>query len=942
MKVLITLSLLFFGGAFVYSQKISSVYKPVKKEIYHKGWIDFNKNGVKDVYEDPSAPLDSRIEDLLNQMTMEEKTCQMVTLYGYKRVLKDDLPTPEWKISLWKDGIGAIDEHLNGFQQWGLPPSDNPNVWPASRHAWALNEVQRFFIEETRLGIPVDFTNEGIRGVESYRATNFPTQLGIGHTWNRNLVRRIGEITGYEARMLGYTNVYAPILDVGRDQRWGRYEEVYGESPYLVAELGIEMVKGMQKDYQVAATAKHFVAYSNNKGAREGMARVDPQMSPREVEMIHVYPFKRVIQETGLLGVMSSYNDYDGIPVQGSYYWLTERLRGEMGFRGYVVSDSDAVEYLYTKHGTAKDMKEAVRQSVEAGLNVRCTFRSPESFVEPLRELVKEGGISEETINSRVRDILRVKFLIGLFDSPYQMQLAEADKVVENPEHEAVALQASRESIVLLKNDNNTLPLDINKVKTISVCGPNADEEGYALTHYGPLAVDVTTVLEGIKDKVAGKAEVLYTKGCDLVDANWPESEIIDYPLTADEKKEIDIAVENALKSDVSVVVLGGGQRTCGENKSRTSLELPGSQLQLLQAVQATGKPVVLVLINGRPLSVNWADKFVPAILEAWYPGSKGGIAIADVLFGDYNPGGKLTVTFPKTVGQIPFNFPAKPASQVDGGKNPGPDGNMSRVNGALYPFGYGLSYTTFEYSDIQISPKVITPNETATVTLKVTNTGDMAGDEVVQLYTRDVLSSVTTYEKNLAGFERVHLQPGETKEVKFTIDKKHLELLDADMKWVVEPGEFVVMVGASSEDIRQTTVLNVEDYHTRNARLEAEKPEKPVSSSTNPEDVMKVLDGDNTTYWQGNKGDYLTFALKGNPKVDEVSITFVRENNLPSTFEIQLSGGGGQFLTVYNGTVTEYGKPITYTFKGTTASDLRILLNDDRVGVAEVNIVRE
>ena len=942
MKILITLSLLFFGGASVYAKIIPSVYKPVKKEIYHKGWIDFNKNGVKDVYEDPSAPIDSRIEDLLSQMTMEEKTCQMVTLYGYKRVLKDDLPTPEWKTSLWKDGIGAIDEHLNGFQQWGLPPSDNPNVWPASRHAWALNEVQRFFVEETRLGIPVDFTNEGIRGVESYRATNFPTQLGIGHTWNRNLVRRIGEITGYEARMLGYTNVYAPILDVGRDQRWGRYEEVYGESPYLVAELGIEMVKGMQKDYQVAATAKHFVAYSNNKGAREGMARVDPQMSPREVEMVHVYPFKRVIQETGLLGVMSSYNDYDGIPVQGSYYWLTERLRGEMGFRGYVVSDSDAVEYLYTKHGTAKDMKEAVRQSVEAGLNVRCTFRSPESYVEPLRELVKEGGINEETINSRVRDILRVKFLIGLFDSPYQMQLADADKVVENPEHEAVALQASRESIVLLKNDNNTLPLDIDKVKTISVCGPNADEEGYALTHYGPLAVDVTTVLEGIKDKVAGKAEVLYTKGCDLVDANWPESEIIDYPLTADEKKDIDRAVENALKSDVAVVVLGGGQRTCGENKSRTSLELPGRQLQLLQAVQATGKPVVLVLINGRPLSVNWADKFVPAILEAWYPGSKGGIAVADVLFGDYNPGGKLTVTFPKTVGQIPFNFPAKPASQVDGGKNPGPDGNMSRINGALYPFGYGLSYTTFEYSDIQISPKVITPNETATVTLKVTNTGEVAGDEVVQLYTRDVLSSVTTYEKNLAGFERVHLQPGETKEVKFTIDRKHLELLDADMKWVVEPGEFVVMAGASSEDIRQTMVLNVEDYHTRNARLEAEKPEKPVSASTNPEDVMKVLDGDNTTYWQGNKGDYLTFALKGNPKVDEVSITFVRENNLLSTFEIQLSGGGGQFLTVYNGTVTEYGKPITYTFKGTTASDLRILLNDDRVGVAEVNIVRE
>lgn len=943
MKKLIVTTLLAGGClSILYAQTTKTTpktYKPTKTEMYRKGWIDFNKNGVKDVYEDPNAPIDARIEDLLGQMTLDEKTCQMVTLYGYQRVLKDDLPTPEWKQALWKDGIGAIDEHLNGFRQWGLPPSDNENVWPASRHAWALNEVQRFFVEETRLGIPVDFTNEGIRGVESYRATNFPTQLGIGHTWNRNLVRRIGEITGREARMLGYTNVYAPILDVGRDQRWGRYEEVYGESPYLVAELGIEMVHGLQKDHQVAATAKHFVAYSNNKGAREGMARVDPQMSPREVEMIHVYPFRRVIQEAGLLGVMSSYNDYNGIPIQGSFYWLTTRLRGEMGFKGYVVSDSDAVEYLYTKHGTAKDMKEAVRQSVEAGLNVRCTFRSPESFVEPLRELVKEGGLSEELINDRVRDILRVKFLVGLFDAPYQTDLAGADEEVENPTNEDVALQASRESIVLLKNDKQTLPLDIDRIKTIAVCGPNADEEGYALTHYGPLAVDVTTVLEGIQAKVEDKAEVLYTKGCDLVDAHWPESELIEYPLTDDEQAEIDRAVANARRADVAVVVLGGGQRTCGENKSRSSLDLPGRQLKLLQAVQATGKPVVLVLINGRPLSINWADKFVPAIVEAWYPGSKGGTAVADVLFGDYNPGGKLTVTFPKSVGQIPFNFPCKPSSQVDGGKNPGPDGNMSRVNGALYPFGYGLSYTTFEYSDLKISPAVITPNETVTVTLNVTNTGSRAGDEVVQLYTRDVVSSVTTYEKNLAGFERVHLQPGETKQVTFHLDRKQLELLNADMKWVVEPGEFVVMAAASSEDIRQTAVLRVEDYATRNARLKAQKKESPVTASTNPESVLNVLDGKPETYWQGNKGDYLTVALKGNPKVDEVTLTFSRDNQLPANFEIQLSGGGGQFLTVYSGTVSEYNKPHTYTFRGTTASDLRILLNDDRVGIAEVNL---
>lgn len=940
MKNLIALTLLLGGSTLLCAQKPAktpATYKPVKSEMYRKGWIDFNKNGVKDVYEDPSAPLEARIENLLQQMTLDEKTCQMVTLYGYKRVLKDDLPTPEWKELLWKDGIGAIDEHLNGFQQWGLPPSDNAYVWPASRHAWALNEVQRFFVEDTRLGIPVDFTNEGIRGVESYRATNFPTQLGLGHTWNRELIRQVGLITGREARMLGYTNVYAPILDVGRDQRWGRYEEVYGESPYLVAELGIEMVRGLQHNHQVAATGKHFAAYSNNKGAREGMARVDPQMSPREVENIHIYPFKRVIREAGMLGVMSSYNDYDGIPVQGSYYWLTTRLRGETGFRGYVVSDSDAVEYLYTKHGTAKDMKEAVRQSVEAGLNVRCTFRSPDSFVLPLRELVKEGGLSEEVINDRVRDILRVKFLIGLFDAPYQTDLAGADREVEKEENEAIALQASHESVVLLKNADELLPLDINSTKKIAVCGPNANEEGYALTHYGPLAVEVTTVLEGIQEKTKSKAEVLYTKGCDLVDAHWPESEIIDYPLTDDEQAEIDKAVENARQADVAVVVLGGGQRTCGENKSRTSLDLPGRQLQLLQAIQATGKPVVLILINGRPLSINWADRFVPAILEAWYPGSKGGTALADILFGDYNPGGKLTVTFPKTVGQIPFNFPCKPSSQIDGGKNPGPTGNMSRINGALYPFGYGLSYTTFEYSDLDITPRVITPNESATVRLKVTNTGKRAGDEVVQLYIRDVLSSITTYEKNLAGFQRIHLEPGEAQELSFTIDRKHLELLDADMKWVVEPGDFVLMAGASSEDIRLNGTLTVEDYQTRAKAIEAQKPAKRVSASTNPEDAENVLDEKINTAWQGNKGDYITFALKNGAKVDKVAIAFTRDNNLPATFEIQLSGGGGQFLTVYSGTVSEYGKLISYPFKGTTASDLRIVLNDDRVSIAEV-----
>ncbi len=918
--------------------KIPAVYKPTNKKIYKEGWIDFNKNGKKDVYEDPKAGIEDRIQDLIRQMTLEEKTNQMVTLYGYGRVLEDDLPTAEWKSRLWKDGIGAIDEHLNGFVQWGLPPSDNPYVWPASRHAWALNEVQRFFIEETRLGIPVDFTNEGIRGVESFKATNFPTQLGLGHTWNRGLIEQVGYITGREGRLLGYTNIYAPILDVGRDQRWGRYEEVYGESPYLVAELGISMVKGLQRDFQVASTGKHYIAYSNNKGAREGMARVDPQMSIREVENVHVYPWRRVIREADMLGAMSAYNDYDGFPIQSSRYWLTERLRNQMGFRGYVVSDSDAVEYLYSKHGTAEDMKEAVRQSVLAGLNVRCTFRSPDSYVLPLRDLVKEGAIDMGVIDQRVADILRVKFLVGLFDRPYQSDLKAADQEVNGAENQKIALQAARESLVLLKNKDNLLPLNIDKVKNIAVIGPNADDASYALLHYGPLAVEVVTVLQGIREKAGEKANVVYTKGCDIVDENWPDSEIIDYAMTDKEKAGIDEAVANAQKSDVAILVLGGNGRTSGENKSRSSLDLPGRQLDLLKAVYATGKPVILVLINGRPLSVNWADRNISAILEAWYPGSQGGLAVADALFGDYNPGGKLTVTFPKTVGQIPMNFPHKPASQVPTGTTKGVTGNQSLINGVLYPFGYGLSYTSFRYTDLKLSASEISEKDQITVTCKVKNTGQYAGDEVVQLYTRDVLSSVTTYEKNLRGFERVHLAPNEEKEITFTVKPEDLMLYDEQEEWVVEPGEFKVMIGASSEDIRLSdSFYVVGDAGT----IDKGRTKERVVSDPQTSSGLAVLDGHADTYWVGNKGYMLTFPLDNQNVLDRVQLQWGKNTDKSAVFEIQISSGGGQFLTVFKGTPQSIrtGDINTYTFQKTSGSDLRIRVVSGYVEIAEVNL---
>lgn len=879
-----------------------------KNKMYKKGYIDFNKNGRMDVYEDPNADIDARVEDLLSQMNLEEKTCQMVTLYGYKRVLPDDLPTPEWKNKLWKDGVGAIDEHLNGFRHWNLPVSDNENVWPASRHAWALNKVQQFFVEETRLGIPVDFTDEGIRGVEAYRATNFPSQIGMGHTWNPDLIRKMGYITGREGRLLGYTNIYAPILDVGRDQRWGRYEEVYGEDPYLVAELGVAMVEGIQTNWQVAATGKHFAAYSNNKGAREGMARVDPQMGPREVENVHLYPWKEVIRRTGMKGVMSSYNDYDGVPVQGSRHWLTEILREQMGFDGYVVSDSDAVEYLHSKHHVAANMKESVRLSVEAGLNVRCTFRSPDSYVLPLRELVQEGTIPMEMIDERVRDVLKVKFLVGLFDDPYQRDYKAADEEIDGAENNVYALQASREAMVLLKNANATLPLDRSKVKKIAVVGPNAMAEKFALLHYGPQANEVTNVVEGIT-AAAPDAEVMYAKGCDLVDSRWPISEILPEDPNAEEQAMIDEAVALAAQSDVVVAVVGGSNRTCGENKSRTSLELAGHQNTLLKALKKAGKPMVVVLINGRPLSINWAEQNADAILEAWYPGAHGGQAIAEVLFGDYNPGGKLTVTFPKTVGQIPFNFPFKPASQVDGPVTFGPSGDQSRVNGALYNFGYGLSYTTFEYSNLKLGKTKVLPYEDVEVEFDVTNTGKMAGDEVVQLYVSDCVSSVTVYEKQLRGFERVHLEPGQTKRVKMTLRGDLLSLLDVNMKRVVEPGYFDIMIGASSVDIRLTEKLLVLDEKGAYKEIGAYADDVSVVRSTLPATLSRGVD--------------VTFPVKKDVKVDYLTITWGDDAD-GCEFEILTTIGGGQFLPVYGG-IAEKGKSQTCRFEAATASEIRV-----------------
>jgi beta-glucosidase len=770
-----------------------------QKNIYHKGWVDFNKNGRMDIFEDPSQNIEKRITDLLSQMTVEEKTCQMATLYGYKRVLKDEMPVPNWKNEIWKDGIANIDEELNNLTSH---TDDAPTQYsyPFSKHASAINTIQKWFVEETRMGIPVDFTNEGIHGLNHDRATPLPAPIGIGSTWDKQLVRQAGQTVGREAKALGYTNVYAPILDPARDQRWGRVVECYGENPFLIAEMGKQMVLGIQEE-GVASTLKHYAVYSVPKGGRDGSARTDPHVAPREMHQIYLYPFRRVIQEAHPMGVMSSYNDWDGVPVTGSYYFLTELLRQKFGFQGYVVSDSEAVEYLYSKHKVAIDYKEAVRQAVEAGLNVRTNFSMPQTFILPLRELIKENKISMKVIDSRVADVLRVKFRLGLFDSPYVKDPKAADKLVHTAADEQMSLKMNRESMVLLKNENNLLPLDKSKYKSILVTGPLAVESNYTVSRYGPSHNPIISVFDGVKKYVGAAGKVSYVKGCDMVDATWPESEIIETPLTPAEQAGIDSAVAQAKQSDVIIAVVGEDIDRVGESLSRTGLNLPGRQLKLIQALQATGKPVVMVMINGQPLTINWENKYVPAILEAWFPSTQSGQVVAETLFGDNNPGGKLPITFPKTTGQIEFNFPFKPNSQAgQGGKN---SWGHTSVNGALYPFGYGLSYTKFEYSNLQVSPEKGHSQGDVTVTVDVTNTGQRKGDDVVQLYLKDDISTVTTYEYDLRGFERVSLSPGEKKTVTFTLHPDDLALLDKNMNWTVETGTFQVWIGSSSMDIK-------------------------------------------------------------------------------------------------------------------------------------------
>lgn len=775
--------------------------------IYHPGWLDLNKNGKRDPYEDQRLNVDARIDDLIARMTLEEKTAQMVTLYGFGRVLKDELPTNEWGRSFWRDGIGNIDEQTNGNTGTDNDLPDPHHDWPWWLHAQSINELQRWFVERTRLGVPVDFTNEGIRGLAHTRATSFPAQLAVASTWDKVLVREIGRITGREARALGYTNVYSPVLDLARDPRWGRTIETYGEDPFLVSELGVQQVRGIQEQ-RVVSTLKHFGVYSIPQGGRDGEARTDPHATWSEVQTVFLAPFRRAVRDAGALGVMASYNDYDGVPLVANHLFLQDILRQEYGFKGYVVSDSGAVEFVHKKHRVASSESEAIRLSVQAGLNIRTNFTPPEVYAEPLRNLVKSGRLSVETINARVRDILRVKYWLGLFDNPYRSDPKSTQRTVRAPQHLAMARRAGRESIVLLKNENQVLPLK-RGLKKVLVAGPLANDPRAWWCRYGPQSLDFVTPLAGIRAKLGAEVEVRYAQGTDARDSNWPESDIYRGPPPPQVKAGIEAALREAQGVDAIILVVGEPEELSRESRSRISLNLPGYQEELLRALHSTGRPLVVVLSSGRPLSVNYAARHVPALVNIWYLGERGGHDLADVLWGDYNPGGRLPITIPRSVGQIPLNFPYKPGAQ---------GADEGQLTGPLFAFGHGLSYSTFRYDRLQITPTQIKADARLSVVVDVTNTSTRAGDEVVQLYLRDDYSSVTTFERNLRGFERIHLQPGETRRVKFSVTPEHLALFDANHKWTVEPGRFTVMVGASSVDIRQSgafVVLNSDGSST-------------------------------------------------------------------------------------------------------------------------------
>lgn len=749
-------------------------------------------------YQDPALPVSERIDDLIERMTLSEKIGQLNMPCGYFSELGN---TAEEKMDgcrrftegSFYDDIGPA----GGF----FTLANNALKEGPLQQANYFNELQMIATQETRLKIPILQVEEGTHGLMCSGGTIFPEGPALGSTWNLDLINQVYEVAALEARAVGIHELFTLVIEPIRDPRLGRNQEAYSEDPYLTAEIAGTIVRAVQghdisSNDKVVAGLCHFPGQSQ---PASGLERGAMEISERTLREIFLPPWEAGIKDAGALGVMATYPTIDGIPIHTSSEVLTEMLRGELEFEGIVLSEGNGVNTLvYT--GIAEDIKQAAALSVNAGMDVSISF--DQGYFGKMIENVEEGKVSMATIDRSVRRVLETKFLLGLFEDPF-VDPQNAVDVSNTIEHQQIALEAAREGIVLLKNEGDLLPLSKN-IRSIAVIGPNADDDKNQLGDYTSKVVlqDITTVLDGIKNKLPNGVRIDYVKGCNVL---------------GEEFNEINKAVYAAKRADVAIVVLGenewqkeGKLGTSGEGYDAATLELTGLQKELVQKVHETGTPTIVVLINGRPLAINWIDEHLSAIIEAWIPGEKGGEAVADILFGDVNPSGKLTVTFPRHVGQLPVYYNYKPSKSYWLNEGWGNSYADMKNSTPLYPFGYGLSYTSFEYSNLTISPESHGPYGDFQVSIDIKNTGSRDGKEVVQLYIRDKISTVVRPVKELKGFAKIHLEPGETKKVQFRIGYKELKMLDKDLNWIVEPGDFQVMVGSSSKDIRLEGVLTI------------------------------------------------------------------------------------------------------------------------------------
>ena len=744
-------------------------------------------------YKNPKLSIDKRVSDLLNRMTTEEKVAQLMGLWndGIEDFSEEVLNDPSKMKEIFGNGCNSI----------------HPSALGIKETVELRNRIQKYLTEETRLGVPTLFVDEGQHGLMRPNSTVFPQAIGLACSWDPILFEKIYNVVAYEMRSRGTHHALSPVIDVCRDPRWGRVEETYGEDPYLNGVLGCAAVKGFQgtdngtvTGNHVAATLKHLLGHGQPEG---GQNQGPANYSLRVLRDYHMAPFKMCIDKVKPVAVMPSYNEIDGVPSHANKWLIKDVLRKELGFEGMVVADYFAIDQMQLKESVAEDEKDAATIAFNAGVQ----FEFPKAkYYKLLVELLEEGKVKLEDIDKAVSQTLKLKFELGLFENPY-IDVNDAIEVSKNSKHKELALQAARESIVLLKNDllpngNTLLPLSINKYKKIAVVGPCAKDlyfGGYSGEPY-----EKVSLLDGIKKKVDNNAEVLFAQGCKLTTNtttsyfNWKRNEIE----FASREKNLELikeAVEVAKKSDVVILALGENEHLCREAWAKEhigdnmTLDLFGEQNELAESIIALGKPVVVYLMNGRPLSINKLVEKVPAIIEGWYMGQGTGTAAADVIFGDVNPSGKLTITFPKSAGQLPMYYNHKKSARfVD---------YISQDIKPLFHFGFGLSYTNFKFENVRLEKNSIGLGEPTKVFVDVKNTGACEGSEVVQMYVRDLVSSVTRPVKELKGFKKVKLNPGETKTIGLSILPEHLAFTNIDMNYVVEPGEFEVMIGNSSRD---------------------------------------------------------------------------------------------------------------------------------------------